>query len=195
MTHVHRTAIIRWMIAMLAVSLSAAGCSSSVSMTQWQKALEKHIADNAYGDSSFLREDNGDSLPRFAVLGHASPEKSTDISGVVLGRKPIAGTDWLVFLTAAVKHGEVEDIRLALFDDGSGPTRWIISEPHPEALAVYERFREAQWRRLHPVRTTAPASEGLFPPENDRFQLTIAGNTVSVMHEQSGARWTVVVAE
>jgi hypothetical protein len=186
---------LRSIIALLTSIVLTTGCSSSVSLTHWQKALEKHIADNAGGDSSFLREDNGDSLPRFAVLGHALPEKSTDVSGVVLGRRSIAGTEWLIFLTAAVKHEEVEDIRLALYDDGPGPPRWVISEPNPDALTAYERARVSRWRKLHPVRTTAPATEGLFPPEDDRFQLTIAGNTASVVHEDSGARWTVVVVE
>lgn len=169
--------------------------SSPASLQIWQKTLEKHTLEDEHGDPSFLRNNDIDNTHRFAILGNFATEKSTDISGALLARHHILGQHRMIFIVGSAKTGQLNDIRLAVMTDGAVTNRWIISEPNSDALATYERAKDSRWSRANPVRTQRPTPQGLFPYEDDRFRAEVAGNTVSVFEDGSGARWTVVITE
>lgn len=179
----------------LLVMVFLTGCSSSVSIQGWQSELETYIANQENGDASFLRDPAGESRhKRFAVLGASSPDKSSDVAGVLVGRPEFQGKHWLVFLVAAVKQREVQDIRVAMVSDDGPKRQWIWSEENSNALTSYRKFHESRWRRLDAVRTDAPIDAGLFPPDDDVYQFGSAGNTAWVTERNSGSRWTMVMS-
>jgi hypothetical protein len=176
------------------MALSLGGCSSSVTVSEWQASLDQFAADYGHNDMSFLREtDDSSSRRAFTVIGTATPEKSTDITGVLLGRRTIADRQWLVFLIGRVKHREVEDIRLALRSDDAGEPKWLLSQSNADAFRQYRQHREAQWRAYHPNREAAPIHALEFPAEDDVFSLDINQNQAAVVHESSGAQWNISV--
>lgn len=174
------------------MALTMPGCSSSVTVAEWESSLDQYAADHANNDLSFLRErENANSFRQFSIVGTSTPEKSTDINGVLLGRKMIGDRPWLVFVIGRVKHRQVEDIRLALrSDDGRSP-KWVIGDASSDSLQEYRAHREQLWRKRHPERQSPPLHAFEFPVEEDVFQLTINGAEVVATHEASGARWSV----
>jgi hypothetical protein len=176
-----------------AVAFSS-GCASSVSVPEWQASLEQFAADYANHDMSFLREDGPSSSRReFSIIGTATPEKSTDINGVVLGRRTIANRQWLVFLIGRVKHREVTDIQLALRSDDSHDPTWLYSRNNNDAVREYRANRENAWRSQHRDRKDAPLHAFEFPAEDDVFQLNVTENEAVAVHENSGASWRVKI--
>jgi len=180
----------------LAISI-VAGCQRSVSIESWQKGLEQSVAKQESGDLSFLRDRNSESsLRQFTVIGAPSPENSTDVTGVLMGRRAIDDRQWMIFLVGSVRKRIVHDIRVAMLsDDGGSPRQWLVSRSDPEALKTYLRDKNNAWRALHPGRTEPPTDALSFPTEDDMFQLEVAGNTISVIHPKSGARWTLVTSD
>ena len=182
------------MAILLAGLLITPGCGSSVSVSEWQSSLDQFAADYANDDLSFLREVDGASSQRtFSIIGASTPEKSTDITGVLLGRRTIADRQWLIFLIGRVKARQVEDIRLALRTDDSGAPKWIVSHDNSDALRQYREQRDKAWRTLHPDRDSPPVHAFEFPAEEDLFQFDVNGREVIATHESSGARWVVNV--
>lgn len=181
----------------LAIIVSGAGCASKhVSLESWRTSLEQYAVNHASGDLHFLRDDAGAaSRPRFAVIGADSPDESTDIVGVLLGRRTIQGRDWLVFLVGTLKSQSIEDVRVALLADAPEPYRWEISQPDPAALQVYRQSKETAWRALHPNRNEPPRLAMTFPADEDVYRLEVAGNTISITEEHSRAKWTLVLGE
>lgn len=172
------------------------GCGSkNITISEWQTALDRYAIEHANDDMSFLRESGGPSSTRaFSVLGANTPEKSTDISGVLLGRRAIGERQWLVFLLGRVKKREVEDIRLALRSDDAGATAWVISDDDDDAVDKYRNFKDAQWRAHDPARKSPPLHALEFPSEDDVFGVEIRGEQVIAVEERSGARWTLDVS-
>ena len=170
------------------------GCSSSVSIDEWQNNFEAYLANHESGDPSFLRDPTGSSRhARFAVLGGLSPDKSTDVSGAVVGRPTVQGRPWLVFIVASVNERNVQDIRVAMASDDGGAREWTWSEENPASLATYKGYHASRWKRFDPVREQPPITPGLFPPDEDLYRFEIAGNTAWVTELNSGARWTIVL--
>ena len=194
----HRLASLSLAAALAALVLQAQGCRSSVTINEWQKSLEQYAAQEVNHDTAFLRE-NSMSAPRrhFTILGTATPEKSTDVEGLLLGRKNLeaAGGPWLIFLVGRVKQREVEDIRIALRSDDAGEARWIVGDDDSEAFDAYKAYREKMWRERHPGRKDPPLFAYDFPAEEDRFELEIAKAAIVVKHEASGATWSLPITE
>lgn len=183
-------------IILISIGLGCAGCGSSVTVSEWQAALDQFAAEHANDDLSFLREHDGDSSARtFAVLGANTPEKSTDITGVLLGRRAIGAREWLVFLLGRVKKREVEDIRLALRSDDDGPAAWVVGDDDDGGLKKYRTHKDDQWRARHAGRESPPRHTFEFPSEEDVFGLDVRGQQVIAVEERSGARWTVKVSD
>jgi hypothetical protein len=182
--------------ALIVLAVILAGCSGSVSVNGWQNGFETHVANQANGDVSFLRDPAGDARhKRFAIIGDLSPDKATDVSGAFLGRSAVQGRPWLVFIVASVKQHEVQDIRVAMASDDGGKRAWIWSEENSRALETYTKYRESRWKRFDPVRDEPPISPGLFPPDEDIYRFEVAGNTAWVTELNSGARWTIVLSD
>jgi hypothetical protein len=168
------------------------GCSRSVSLSQWQNQLDHYASDEVNDDTSFLRQNPLRSPQRnFTIIGTGTPEKSTDVTGVLIARKPLQGSDWLIFLVGQVKHRQVEDSRIALRSDDGGTPRWLIGQQQKQAFERYRAHQEAVWRENHPGREKPPMFAHQFPAESDAFRLEQAGDEVTVTHEQSGAQWSM----
>jgi hypothetical protein len=168
------------------------GCSSSITVAEWESSLDQYAAVHANNDMSFLRErESANSTRQFSIIGTGTPEKSTDINGVLLGRRMIGDRPWLVFVIGRVKQRQVEDIRLALRSDDARSPKWVISESASGSLQKYRDHRDQLWRNRHPDRESPPLHAFEFPAEEDVFQLSIEGTDVVATHIASGARWNV----
>lgn len=181
-------------IASAAVVLFAAGCSRTASLESWQERLVQYSTNQHDGRMTFLSEPNAlTGQHQFTVLGGASAHKSTDVTGVLLGRRSVEGRDWLIFLVGAIKKSAVDDIRLAMLSDDGGPRQWIVGQADGDALKQYRQFKDRAWRSRHPDRSEPPWNAMSFPTEDDVFDLEVAGGTITAMHAASGARWTLAL--
>ncbi|MCI0363051.1 MAG: hypothetical protein L0Y44_00605 [Phycisphaerales bacterium] len=164
-------------------------------MAEWRRGVQRHSSQESHGDLSFLRESSiGDpSRPVFSMIGGDSPDGSTDVTGVLLSRRTIAGRDWLVFLVGSVKRRRVEDIRIALRSDDDQKIKWIMGPSDREALASYIRQKENTWKDLHPERTGPPLDAMSFPAESDVFKIEQQGNTITIREVTSSAHWNLTV--
>lgn len=170
-----------------------AGCSSSASIDSWQRGLERYADQQSSGDMTFLREPTEPGTRgEFAMLGGLSPDSSTDVSGRLLDRASVDGSNWLVFIVGAVKDRVVQDIRLAAVTDEPGQRRWFVSESNPGSLQGYLIARRVS-AAAQGNTANQPQIYGLFPPDSDVFRVEQAGNTISAVDAKSGARWTIVI--
>jgi hypothetical protein len=166
-------------------------------MAEWRRSVQRHSSQESHGDLSFLRQSpiGDDSRPVFSMIGADSPDSSTDVTGVLLARRTIAGRDWLLFLVGSVKRRQVENIRIALRSDDDQKIKWIMGPSDRQALAAYLRHRENTWKDLHPERTVPPLDAMSFPAESDVFKFEQDGNAVTVLEVTSGAQWTLTVPD
>src|SRR5262245_55244182 len=162
-THAHASSqavslgTVRQIAACMIGLLVLGGCSSRVSVSQWQDELERYADQQADGDMSFLRDGPGGAAPRqFTVIGNDSPNDATDVVGVFLGRRNVMDRPWLVFLVGSVEKREVDDIRIALLADDAAQRRWIVSSGDDKTLRAYKIFRNQTWRAQHPSRRDPP---------------------------------------
>lgn len=168
------------------VCLLMAGCSQQKTLGDWQAAVNHYVAEQANGDPNFARGlPSRDGRRMFSVIGEAYPDKSTDVHGVLVGQRVVAGQPWSVFIVGVVNKRQVRDIRVAAVA-GPGPA-WRVSEPNPAALATYRDAREAPG--------AAPQGYEGWPAEDDVYRLTVEGTVLSVREQRSGARWSVAVGE
>ena len=185
------------LICFVTLELSMIGCASKrITMREWQGNLDQFAATQADSDLIFLRERPEDS-PRkqFVVIGAKSPDDSTDVTGLLLGRRHIQGDDWVLFLLGSVNDRIVQDIRVALRSDSPAQPKWLIGRADSSSVAQYRRFKQDAWLTSNPTQKQVPKALLGFPSEEDVYQLETAGNTISVTESKSGARWTLVVPE
>ncbi len=175
------------------IMLVAAGCSRHVSVDTWQGTLEQFAQQHANNDLAFLRDYNSDAPRRtFNVIGTADPKKSTDVIGVLLGRRVVNDSAWYIFLVGQQRNGVVEDIRIAMISDDTSSRQWLISDEESSGLAAYQQYKQQLWKLRHPGRTTPPLSYTSFPGEDDDFHLDVDGNRVMVVEKNSHARWMLL---
>jgi hypothetical protein len=189
-------------VVLLLVSTVHVGCASdrqAASIPLWQKRVVKYVRHEGNGDPTVLRDvtiANG-SRRGFAVIGGNSPSKSTDAVGALLGHPEVNGQRWFVYLVGLVKNREVKDIRLAaLAADIGAPDermRWELSAADDDATRTYLKAREQRWKSLFPDRKDVPLSYTGFPVEDDAFRLDVQGERLEATHEESGARWELVL--
>lgn len=179
------------------LSALCAGCGGSsrpVTMDTWRSSAIKFTADQANGDSAALRETSIGGVPSsFAVIGAKSPDASTDVAGVLLGRRSIQGRDWLLFLVGTTTKRQITDVHVAMMSDGPGQTEWREGPPDPAALKAYRDAGLSKYRVADSKGKTTPQPEW-FPREQDAFSLEVSGDRASVTDRNSGAKWTLSLA-
>lgn len=179
------------------LSALCAGCGGSsrpVTMDTWRSSAIKFTTDQANGDSAALRDTSIGGVPStFAVIGAKSPDASTDVAGVLLGRRSVQGRDWLVFLVGSTTKRQVTDIHVAMMSDGTGPTEWREGVSDAAALKAYRDAGASKYRMPDSTGKPLPKPEW-FPREQDAFSLEVSGDRVSVTDRNSGAKWTLSLA-
>ena len=184
----------------------AQGCESRrATMGSWQKTLSQYSAAQANNDLSFLRGDPGTGgaggpgteggRPQFSIIGAKSADDSTDVTGVLLGRRTLIGRDWFIFILGGIVDRRVEEIRVAILEDAPGKPMWVVGRPDSVSLATYQQHKRTMWQSQNPARPEPPPALMGFPGESDVFELQTAQNTISVVEKTSGARWTLVLPD
>lgn len=173
------------------------GCGSKhASLADWRRSVMQRASNDGGGELSFLRDPVGRSeRRRFDVIGTDSPDESTDVKGVLLGRREINGRPWLVFLVGSVKERRVEDIRVAMLSDDASKSKWMMSSADHEALDLYRQYKQKAWQALHPDRSEPPMRAMEFPAESDVYRLEQDDAGISIIEANSGARWTLKVPD
>ena len=173
------------------ILFAACGCQDVTPRT-WRSGVEHYLADQANGDASALRDlPTPGSWKGFSIISENDPASATDVNGVLLAHRQIAGRNYFIYLVGLVRQQQVQDIRLALFSSSADGDEWHASRTNSQSLDAYRKFKEEQWRKLFPNRGDAPWSYSGFPGEGDVFKLDMAGNRVTATHEPSGAQWMV----
>src|SRR5215213_1635807 len=102
--------------ALLAVGLltvfSALGCSSSVTVPQWQQQVERYVREDGRGDPNVLRNmtlEGG--RAGFGIIGADDPHTSTDAKGLLLAHKRIGERPWFIYLVGFVNKQEVSELQ------------------------------------------------------------------------------------
>lgn len=172
-----------------------AGCAASPrdsSMSSWQQNADRYVETIGQADPASLRETTYDGVrPGFSVYSSDRPENSTDVVGVLVARRTIDGRPTSVYLLGLVRAQKVEDIRVALMTVPDGKSHWLISTADPQATARYTGYADRLWRERFPGRATAPVDYTTFPRGEDRFDLDVGTDTLTVTHAESGATWSM----
>ncbi len=192
---------------LVASTLLAGGCASPAGradLATWQPRLEEHVARTGNGDLNVLRTaDPASPVPMFNVLGGAEPEGSTDVAGLLLGKRAAGDHTWYFFLVAAIESQQVSAIRLVAVsaqpavdsgsslpgdgDRGSGrQLDWRVGPADPHAFSLY---RQSIARFIVSPDPLARWTSGV-----DRFDLGGADPQWHVTHAPSGAVWTLNTA-
>ncbi len=187
----------------------AGGCRGADPMLAWQRSLEAYVTENGNGDPDVLR--TLDDRPSQGEFGLTAARKSgfpfvapqrTDVNGLLLGHRRIAGRYWFLFLVGAVEYRgtfvnfpvddpRLQDLRIAAFSGEGGLFHWLMSGEDTEAIQRYERLQIQAWRRSHPSRAQATMAPTTFPTAGDILRLTVMPEGVTVVDEHSGARWVL----
>jgi hypothetical protein len=183
--------------ALLAIGLlslfCALGCSSSVSVPQWQQQVERYVREDGRGDPNVLRNmtiEGG--RPGFAIIGADDPHASTDAKGLLLAHKRIGERPWFIYLVGLVNKQEVGELQLTALSVRNGQYRWALGKADGQALKTYKSYNE-QIGRQRSGQSKAPVVFRGFPQEGDDFDVTVEGNRINAVHRESGARWSVGV--
>lgn len=172
---------------LLLLALLLGGCASDgmgpVSIPYWQRSLERYVWEQGNGDPNVLRDMSWDDVHRgFAVMSDPLPDRSTDAIGLWLAHQSVAGQKYFIFLVGVMRAEEVQDIRPIALNVKQGRFKWSVGAEQPKALAVYRRHvHESQ---------SLPRR---FPAPDDTFQVEIEKDRISIVHDQSGAAWQVLV--
>jgi hypothetical protein len=180
-------------LATLAALLAGCGGSSRpVTMDAWRSSVRKFADDQGNADTASLR-DQAAGGAGFAVTGAKSPDESTDVAGVLVGRRPAQGRDWLVFLVGAVTKRQVTDIHVAMMSDAPGKPQWREGASDPVSLKTYRDAGISKYRTPDAKGKQSPQPEW-FPREQDAFTLEVSDDRVTVTDRNSGAKWVLSLA-
>jgi hypothetical protein len=166
------------------------GCSSSVTIPQWQQQVERFVRDDGRGDPNVLRNmtiEGG--RPGFAIIGADDPHASTDAKGLLLAHKRVNERPWFIYLVGLVKNQEVNQLQLAALSVRNGQYRWVLGRSDNQALKAYRTHNE-QIGRQRTGQSKPPGSFRTFPQEGDAFDVTVQGTRVTAVHRESGAQWS-----
>jgi len=175
-------------LALLSLALLLGGCASDgmddpVSIPYWQRSLERYVWDHGNGDPNVLRDMSWDDVHRgFAVMSDPLPDRSTDAIGLLLAHRSVAGSKYFIFLVGVMGGKEVQDLRPIALNVERGRFKWSVGAEQPKALAAYRRH-------LHDSHSLPRR----FPAADDTFQVEIEKDRISIVHDQSGAAWQVLV--
>lgn len=189
----------------------ACSCQGVGPMLAWQRSLEAYVTEHGNGDPDVLRTlgdrpsqgDFGLTAARTSGFPFIAPQR-TDVTGLLLGHRRIAGRYWFLFLVGAVEYRgwfvdfplddpRLQDLRIAAFSGEQGLFDWVMSGEDTEALQRYQRLQLQAWRRSHPSRAQATRAPTTFPTAGDILRLTVVPEGVTVVDEHSGARWVLSI--
>ncbi len=187
----------------------AGGCRGVDPMLAWQRSLEAYVNEHGNGDPNVLRTlgdrpsqgEFGLTAARTSGFPFVAPQR-TDVTGLLLGHRRIAGRYWFLFLVGAVQYRgsfvnfplddpRLQDLRIAAFSGEGGLFHWLMSGEDIETLQLYEHLQLQAWRRSHPSRAQATRAPTTFPTARDILRLTVMPEGVTVVDEHSGARWVL----
>jgi len=188
--------------------LPMTGCATPTAVESWQSSLERYVSEQGHGDLNALRRaDRPPSESDFGLIGATTAgfpfiaPRRTDVNGVLLGHRKIAGRNWFVYVVGMVEYrgwfvnwaldqSRVTDIRLIALSERGGEFTWMTSEPDAAALERYCGPQREQWRRSDPSRADATDAPSVFPTDADQFQLTVEPDGgVRVVDRHSDAAW------
>ena len=190
--------------------LATAGCSAGP-ITAWQKSLETYVVNEGNGDPNVLRSmDRSPSESDFGFFGKREgvyfvSTRRTDAHGELIGYEHFDQRDWYIFLVGIVQYNggafvsfpmdepRVLDIRLVAFSGTAGVFSWLVGPSNTEAQRLYCQHQMELWRRSHESRSETATAPTLFPKPKDIFRLTIDPDTLTVLDEHSGSRWSLAI--
>lgn len=194
-------------ITLLIVASVLAGCNSATKpLRAWRSSVESYIIDQVSGDYNALRNVSSSdrpSLRSFKVINATSSgipvvaPTHTDVNGLLLAHRIISGNKWYIYLVGTVKYDGkfkniplddpfVNDVRLmALTGDYGDDPVWAIGSNSELALDRY-RKQQANGR-------SSRNSSSTFPSGHEAFELAITGQQITVVDQQSQARWTLSI--
>jgi len=173
---------------LLALAWLLPGCSADpappATIQEWRQELERYVWEQGNGDPAVLADVSWDDVhPGFAVLADPLPNRSTDVYGLLLAHPQLEGHAYFVFLVAKVRNGVFEQMLPVALEIDEGSFRWVEGAGDEDQTRRY-----LQWRSL------GPKAMGVqFPSRDDSFDVNVDGNTISITHEPSGARWQIEV--
>ncbi len=187
----------------------AGGCRGVGPLLAWQRSLEAYVTEHGNGNPDVLRTlgdrpSQGEfdlTAARTSGFPFVAPQR-TDVTGRLLGHRRIAGRYWFLFLVGAVEYRgsfvnfplddpRLQDLRIAAFSGEGGLFHWLMSSQDTEALQRYQRLQLQAWRRSHPSRAQATRAPTTFPTAGDILRLSVMPEGVTVVDENSGARWVL----
>jgi hypothetical protein len=177
--------------------LALLGGCGRVTIPDWQRGVERYVADTGRGDPNILRDVTlpGTDRRGFALLGHHNPDESTDANGLLLAHRQFAGRPWFVYLIGLVKDEKVREMRLAAMTDTGSTPVWRIGKRAKDSERAYRSYNLEQFRARFPDRRKPPAEYLGFPRAADRLDLQDDGNGhLIATHVPSGARWELNLA-
>ena len=187
--------------------LIVGGCAGGP-VASWQKSLERYVVEEGNGDLDVLRNvDRDPSEGDFSVIGarwggmYFFSPKRTDANGVLLGLRELDDRNWYVFLVGAVRYQgsfvdfpmqdpRITDLRIAAVTNGPDGFHWLVGEPDQDAIKQYGEPQIERWRRSHASRGNAMTGPTRFPTPEDLFTLDKTPDGLTVIDENSGARWS-----
>ena len=103
----------------------------------------------------------------------------------------VGGRPWFVYLVGIVHNQKVDEIRLAAVSAQHDTFTWVLSPKSPQSLHMYRNYNEGLGKQRFPGRRAPPVEYSNFPRGEDRFDLTLNGGHVTVVHKASGAWWEI----
>lgn len=173
------------------------GCGSptrKLDANKWRSGVVRYVNDHANGDPSVLADiTDAHGRTAFVMLGHPEPDRASDYHGLLVDVLPIGNRTAYVYMVGCVKKAELDSIQAATLFADPPKLKWITSKSEGDAFDTYRDYIDTQWRKQHSdTSETQPFYCG-FPPPGDLFTARVSGNTITVTHPASGAKWTVEV--
>jgi hypothetical protein len=178
------------LVLLLLLPACCCGCAETpepVTISSWQRSVERYVWDEGNGDPNVLRDLSWDDVHKgFAIMSDPEPARSTDAIGLLLGHRRVGQTGCFIFLVGLVDHQHLEDLRPVALYFEAGQFHRIVGPSDQQALSTY--------RRDNPGGTAGPPSHGpAFPRQVDAFSLDVQGEQISIMDRSSGASWKLAV--
>ncbi len=171
------------------------GCGSPtrrLDLAKWRSGVTDYINNHANGDPAVLG-DITDAQGRcaFVMLGHPEPDKAADYHGLLVDVQPIGDGTGYIYLVGCVKKAKLTSVNSAVLLADPPHLRWHIGKGDGAGFKTYLAHTEEQWRSLHPGALESQPFYCGFPLAGEQFTAAVSGNTVTITHPASGAKWTV----
>lgn len=173
---------------LLACCSGCADVSQPVTLSSWQRSVERYVWDEGNGDPNVLRDMSWDDVHKgFAIMSDPEPGRSVDAIGLLLGHRRVGDTGFFVFLVGLVRNQRLQDVQpVALYVD-AGRFHWVVGASDRQVIDAYRRADASN-------APSGPARAGsAFPNQADSFRLDVRGGEILITHQPSGATWKLTV--